>query len=286
MNGQFEREYRDALDGLRFSDETKARMAESLMAGQEQKPAKRRGARPLRAALIAAALCLALVGTAAAAQYFGVQIVPGTGGDEDADFWMKGGIAYYPVDSLSEEVAALDDPGYAAKVLNSWDEVEEFIGVDLMNNPVLDAAPVGRVGFRWNGRKSTGRFLVIGSGGLTQIQTMASYKVGEVNILVQGSLFTDRMAEAGETWDWDERIRGYHFMDGAQVEIENYITPSGLEAQIMTVERDGRYPDKCIAACSLNGVPFVLQATVHHFEQKDLADARDAVLQALDGFVL
>ena len=62
--GRFEEEYREALDGLRFSSAGKERIMEKLT----QEKAKNRGrSRPLRAALIAAALCGLLVGTAFAA---------------------------------------------------------------------------------------------------------------------------------------------------------------------------------------------------------------------------
>lgn len=67
MNRQTEREYRDALDSLQFSDEAKERMMNNLIKQKEQKPAKRRGVRPLRAGLIAAAVCAALAVTAGAA---------------------------------------------------------------------------------------------------------------------------------------------------------------------------------------------------------------------------
>ena len=67
MNRQTEREYRDALDGLRFSDEAKERMMNNLLEQKGKNSAKRRGIRSLRAGLIAAALCLALMGTAVAA---------------------------------------------------------------------------------------------------------------------------------------------------------------------------------------------------------------------------
>lgn len=64
---QIEREYKNALDEVRFSQEAKERMMKNLMNQQEQAPVKRRGIRPLRAGLIAAAVCLALAGTAGAA---------------------------------------------------------------------------------------------------------------------------------------------------------------------------------------------------------------------------
>ncbi len=65
--GRFEQEYREALDGLRFSGEGKERIMKNLMERTAKEPAKGRGARPLRTALIAAAVCAALVCTAFAA---------------------------------------------------------------------------------------------------------------------------------------------------------------------------------------------------------------------------
>ncbi len=65
--GQFEREYREALDGLRFSEEGKERIMNNLMEQESGLSVKVKRLRPLRAALIAAALCLALAGTAFAA---------------------------------------------------------------------------------------------------------------------------------------------------------------------------------------------------------------------------
>ena len=69
---QIEREYREALDALCFPGEGKERIMKNLMDQREaalEKPAKRRGARPLRMALAAAAVCAALVVTAGAATF-------------------------------------------------------------------------------------------------------------------------------------------------------------------------------------------------------------------------
>ena len=67
MDKRMEREYRGALDGLRFSREEKERMMKNLVKLREEPPVKRWHIRPLRAGLIAAAMCAALVGTAFAA---------------------------------------------------------------------------------------------------------------------------------------------------------------------------------------------------------------------------
>ena len=103
-NERFEGEYRDALDSLGFSEDRKERMMNKLME-QARQPVKGKRLRPLRAALIAAALVVALLGTAGAAQFFGVQVnfqpeepsdVPGLG-----KYTVTGGVAYFPADIFS-----------------------------------------------------------------------------------------------------------------------------------------------------------------------------------------
>lgn len=66
---RIEREYKNALDEMCFSQEAKERMMNNLMnqKEQEQAPVKRHSFRPLRTALIAAVACAALLGTAGAA---------------------------------------------------------------------------------------------------------------------------------------------------------------------------------------------------------------------------
>ena len=72
MNRQTEREYREAMDGLRFSQGEKERIMKNLMEQQnrdDNRPAKGKRLRRLRAALVAAAVCAALMGTAGAATF-------------------------------------------------------------------------------------------------------------------------------------------------------------------------------------------------------------------------
>lgn len=72
--GRLEQDYREALDLLCFSGAGKERIMKNLMQA-EKRTVKGKYLRPARAALIAAALCLALVGTALAVHYFGMTMV-------------------------------------------------------------------------------------------------------------------------------------------------------------------------------------------------------------------
>lgn len=242
-------------------------------------PAKRRLPRIVHTGLIAACLCLALIGTAAAAVYFsGVTIVDGDNGVT----YLKGGIAYYPYDSLSEEIKALEGVqktanGYLIRAVPSWQAAEDFIGVNLMDNPLLDASPATQYSHIFDGIGSP--FMVITDPELQSVRVYGCYEMGEANILVDATLFTDCYASLSE--DWDERFLGYEFPEGTQVNQDSYTAPSGLIAQILeAIYPDNRKTDYK-AAVSLKGIPAVITVSA-----KDSSNARAVLNQILDGFVL
>ena len=101
---QIEREYQDALDGMRFSDRAKERMMNSLMNQKEQAPAGRGGFRPLRSGLIAACLCLALVGTAfAATAVYRLAVQIGDWDDEHVGYQVYGEPTLHPRADFSQQ---------------------------------------------------------------------------------------------------------------------------------------------------------------------------------------
>ena len=65
--GRFEQDYRETLDGLAFSGAGKERIMKNLMKQQEGRTVKGKRFRVVRAVILAAAVCLALAGTAFAA---------------------------------------------------------------------------------------------------------------------------------------------------------------------------------------------------------------------------
>lgn len=243
-----------------------------------QAPAKRRMPRLARTGLIAACLCLALIGTAAAVHYAGVSIVDGDNGV----IYLQGGVAYHPYDSLSGEIKALDgvqetEHGKLIRTVSSWQAAEDFIGVNLMDNPVLDAAPATRFGHIYDGVNSP--FMVLLSGPeVSSARVYGCYEIGEANILVEASLFTDRHTSPEE--GWDERFLGYDFtvIEGIQVVRDTYAAPSGLEAQVLRITRPDSDEDSFKATFSLNGIPTVISV--------DDGDNYAVLIQVLDGFVL
>lgn len=303
QNLHLSEEYRQALDGLRFSDGDKARMTEKLLAGEERKPV-RRSVRPLRVGLIVACLCVALVGTAlAVGQFFYL-----SRRHEDGITWMDGGIGLYPYESLSEEIKT-EAGEYHEKEFDSWQEAEEFIGIDLVNNPLLEGAPFpGKIKRHdsVSGQTTRAQTVVALSPKLSTVYTDGTFRVGNAIVWLNSMLFTDADMEQWESRkkDFGDAFTGFYdnVSEEREVTWETYTAPSGLEAQVQVchyvagpVEGDWSYT----ACFSLNGIPnvmYVYQAGIHRESgsNKTLAElyeeagaqAREVLYQVLDAFVL
>jgi len=98
---------------------------------------KRRLPRPLRAGLIAACVCLALVGTVGAVMV-GFDFV---GSFSQTGYTVYGELTRYPMSAFSQEFQELTaDPGISDVECCSVPELEALLGIGLYDNPVLDAA--------------------------------------------------------------------------------------------------------------------------------------------------
>lgn len=243
-----------------------------------QAPARRRLPRLARTGLIAACLCLALIGTAAAVHYSNVRIV----GGDDGFTEMKGGIVLHPYDSFSDEIKAIADE-HTILPFSSWQEAEDFIGVDLMNNPVLDASPAQTFSLIIEEGEKTvaGVCLVSTSPGLYYVRTQGCFEMENVDITVENHYYTQH--KHWDEWeDWDETFYGVRPPEGTDLAQETYTAPSGLTAQLMAIDRPGGHRDTYLATFSLDGTPFVVKANSHN----SLEEARAALIQILDGFIL
>ena len=137
---QIEREYRDALDGLRFSGDAKERMVDNLLEQRGQAPVKRRGARPLRAGLIAAAVCVLLVGTAfAATTAYNLMVHTydsrDFNGEELKGFELFGEVERYALEDFSQQLqddyntwVSRRSGSSPSKEFDSWEEAKAYVG--------------------------------------------------------------------------------------------------------------------------------------------------------------
>lgn len=135
-------EYRDALDGLRFSEEGKERIKQNLLEQAEQ-PVKEKHFRTMRAALIAAVLSLALVGTAMAAkELFGSWVV---NIEHDGGYYTQqaySNVKHFTTDDLCDGIlwSPIGESNWGIGK-NSWEEMEEYLEYPLMSNTVMANSP-------------------------------------------------------------------------------------------------------------------------------------------------
>lgn len=149
--------YHSALDSIRFTDAQKQALTAAL--SHTAAPARRRNP-VVRTALIAAAVCLALIGSALAVTilHSAGRITPfGTGEKKDEIGANNPGytVSYegrrFPLSDFSDQIltdaaqqtAPPSDEDFGFHMISgfdSWEAVEEYIGFDLMDNSCLDQA--------------------------------------------------------------------------------------------------------------------------------------------------
>lgn len=305
MDRQAGREYRGALDSLCFSGEEKERIMNHLMERQEQRPAKRRGIRPLRAGLIAAALCAALLGTAGAAQFLGARI------DWQAKDPLVSGSSYgakvdttcFPADSFPQQIQDMAEQGsLTGKNFKSWVELEEFLGRDLPDSVALGSAKPGPLALiSSSDKKGETNILLCVSAckqGIFSIEATGHYILDGIWIQQEARLYTDKAEEnykqAGLEFESGEILI---YEDGGEMTDETYTTPSGLTATIVTVvlpEGYGRSSTRYNAHFSISGIEYRVTASFYKAgmtaaeaaAKDDPAHTLAVLKQVLDGFAV
>ncbi len=285
------KQYREYMDGIQASDTLHWRLLN--LEAHKCRPLKL-----VRVGLLAACLCLALMGTAMAGIVAGwirvsnVDFYPNTNlnGAESSYSEVKirsDGTVYIPFECFSQEAQEFAHaftylPQY--KSFHSWDELEEFLGVSIAHNPVLDQMEVvpNQVQDRQYGTKTDeANFIVQFDGRMDAptIRTSAIYRLeAEDNVsfrlIVSGTITT-------ESLDTEERISGHTFNDTQQPVTETYVTPSGLQAVISTARLlDDGHTLVCNTSFQLNGAYF----TLFTFESEHPDQVVPAIKNVLDAY--
>lgn len=293
------REYKETFDGVHASQRLKT---EVLNMKREEHAEKKR--RVPAAALVAAALAAVLAGTALAAEYFGwVRIGPISnwlGPDGQPEDGGGYGIAYetgrFPAENLSEEVFAIGqeigDVHIPRRMIafNSWAACEEFLDVELANNPRLDQMQKKTV--RVEGADG-GLGDVYAYVSLTYAELMPSY-VSATAYYGEGPYISGwqhvqlctQYAPDGDPEYWDVRIP----QNGEEpLTCETYITAGGTEAAIFTDTYDAAnstYTD-CYASFVKDHMRFGLGVSVrtHAYQEPTGApDALELIKEILDAY--
>lgn len=224
------KEYKETFDGVHASQRLKE---EVLNMKREGNGTKRR--RIPAAALVAAVLVVVLAGTAVAIEYLGcVTIVPmDQVMDERAPdtYAIYGNCDRIPVESLSDEVLAFaaetgtqDGMIMAAKDFASFAECELFLGLELADNPELEAQP-------WyeDGKPAASTVYVFSCQQMpASIRVDSIYEVDGYRINEYALLRTEN----------DESTAAYDIaMSLSEGGVfEEYVTRSGMEVAIFTEE--------------------------------------------------
>ena len=139
------------------------------------------------------------------------------------------------------------------KKFASWDEMEEFIGVDLMNSPLLNASPATEFFEKWMRDEQT----------------------------VSGQFILD--VYPGRTIVMGEFCYGLGFNEGTEVNWEPCTTSGGRQAQVLTevFPEDHTMNDGlCVGAVSLNGIPTLVRV----YGKGSVAESHAVLMQVLDSF--
>ena len=197
-----------------------------LLEAKSPVPTKKRTLRPVRIAIAAACLCIALVGGAfAAAQIAGFKSVDIFEnllheGQRYDGYSLSGGFRFVSLDELSPEIKELSSQNPALTIelpVHTLNEFELLTGLDMEDNP----SPSG---FLQHGFISS---LTSNSKGPTSLSYTVEYRGTEedsLRLFMNATVYTKQM----EDLDLDLSV-SYVFPSGREFTPEPYITASGLE---------------------------------------------------------
>lgn len=243
-------------------------------------PAKKRTVRPVRIAVIAACLCAVLVGGAFAAAGM-LELIPVhsfTRGDgKVVSYYEKERTVHtIPLECFSQEAldfAAAQMSLPATRVCESWDEAEEFLGLEVADISAPHGLVPTEMSVQYDGRSEVKFHCAVSFAGRcdapTFVDLYAAYKLNGVWIGVETTIATDRsqMREGSETRT---------FLGDSSAEVIRWITPHGLEAAVV------KYPDNemYLGEFILNGMYFRFTA----FGNTEPEKALSAMMELMDSF--
>ena len=300
MDEQMRREYKDALDGLSFSGGEKERIMNNLMEQEMERTVKGKRLWPMRAALIAAALCGALIMTAGAVQFSGARInwqveAPEAPFVSGSNYSAKVEITCFPEDSFPQQVRDLaKQDSLVGKNFKSWTKLEEFLARDLPDSTALESAQPGPRAVISRAKGGTNILLCIRScrEGIFSLEATGHYILDGIWIEQEARLYTDKAEEnykkAGMEFDPEDIL----MYEGGRMAEEIYTTPSGLTATIVSVtpsENSAKFVTEYNAHFSINGIQYRASAetdAVGYTPDTVPENPAHTLKSVLDGFLL
>ncbi len=289
---------------------------------------KRKKTAAWRWGLVAACLCAALLGTAAAVtEYADLRILWRTTNPYMVSidgYIVEFPVDFYPVDTFSQGMRdmAASDPGRwkrageetAHQYFDTWDDMQDFIGLKLFRNPVLDSAEPRVDGTEpWEYHRQPDpdktHLLLLPSntddGELYLINASGEYWMDGFYVNVLEVIYTEQaegnLGDLYSTGDGKTKGDGYHAQWGMgygsnpgtyEESTEVYTTPNGLTATIVQTTRfsDERESVACCAYFLIEGVQFVVEAkgfsSDADWTMASPEHAMEVLKTVLDGFEL
>ena len=262
--------YRHMMEQVTMDERAKAAILECL----EARGARRR-ARPTRTALIAACACLALVGTALAAQIiWSVRLEDKQDGNPGYSVFSD--LTLWPVERLSEKLrqdaGAFSGSGIYQLQLDSWEEVESYFNVPLTGNEMLTApvSPIVQL-HKWE------------NGSLYGCDANAGYVIDNARITWAASLYTEEYSGT------DSGVPLFTLGGNAEdtVAYSQYQMKNGALAQIaqVTPGETGATVPMYYAYFAQDGVFYTLEVDCRPFDSSmPETDYERLMYQILDAF--
>ena len=249
----------------------------------------------VKAAAIAACICLVIPLTAYAVEaIFGISVVEII---EDGTLWGKPGAGYRtnypdaisrPLSDFPEAIQKID--GYTQKVYESWEDAENELGINLVENTFLSGEGVAK-DFCYllevdgiKGRKHCFASYEGKDGQFYRATVTAAYRHQDMHITVRSAVTAEHPAISEE----DEELMHWSGVryDSSYVEEivqEQYATANGINATIVTVDWTGSHATDYEASFSANGASY--RITVRSYDPKQDAQSKDVLIEILEGFV-
>lgn len=229
--------------------------------------------------ILAACLCVVLAMGVAAAGVMGlISVHSYTRGDgKVVSYYEKERTVHtIPLERFSEEALAFAASQMslpAIRVCESWDEAEEFLGLEVADISAPHGLAPTEMSVQLGGRSEVTYHCAVSFVGRcdapTFVDLYAAYKLNGVWIGVEATIATDQsqMREGSE-------IRT--FLGDSSAEVISWITPHGLEATVV------KYPDNemYIGEFILNGIYFRFTA----FGKMKPEKALSAMVELMDSF--
>ena len=249
----------------------------------------------LRVAIVAACIILIVPITAYAVKsIFGISIVEIIEGDTSTGKFGTGYEVNYPeltsrqLSDFPEEIQTMED--YRLVIYDSWQEAEEELGITLVNNPFLfDGSVTKERSYNLREEGIGQRVHCFGQyNGLDnqfyRATITAAYRYDDMFITLVSTVTCEHPAiSKGEEPNMSWHRVMYEDRDVNEIVQEQYLAKNGINATLITVDRDrGRFTDY-EANFSANGASY--RITIHSYDNKQDAEVKETLKNILESFV-